>query len=209
MVSNRVAGPTLALGAELSWCRFCSWVGWGSVIFDDGPRVELPGRDYALFVGRLAALPSLTDSQDGHSPNLWWPDDRAWCVATEIDLAWTCVGGSAALISEVLATARIEAQPASPGDSHHQRPPDWLAAAIEEAATELLDSGTATLQTWRGTVHGELERPHRQTDGDLRIQRTRSNGSKGTGWSRITEHDPDRLRSVVTRYIIWAVIELL
>ena len=95
-------------------CWFCTWEGWGSVVFHDGPRVELPGRNYALFVGPLTALRSLMDAQDEHSPNLWWPDDRAWCVATEIDLAWTYVGGPASMISDVLANPRLEAQPASP-----------------------------------------------------------------------------------------------
>ncbi len=36
-------------------------------------------------------------------------DDRAWCVATEIDFAWTYVGGSAAAIRAVLADPRLEA----------------------------------------------------------------------------------------------------
>jgi hypothetical protein len=143
-------------------CWFCTWEGWGSVGFGDGPRVELPGRNYALFVGPLAALPSLIDAQDEHSPNLWWPDDRAWCVATEIDLAWTYVGGPAAPIIEALANPRLEAQPASPDDNHHLRPPGWLAPAIEDATTTLLDSDTATLHTWRGTVEAQLERPERR-----------------------------------------------
>lgn len=190
-------------------CWFCTWEGWGSVFFDDGPRVELPGRNYALFVGPLAALPSLMDAQDDHSPHLWWPDDRAWCVATEIDLAWTYVGGPAALISDVLVNPRLEAQPASPDDNYQRRPLEWLAPAIEDAATELLDSGTATLHTWRGTVHAQLERPHGQTDGDLRIQRRPSNGFAGSRWSRITEHDPVRLRHNLTTALTWAIIELL
>jgi hypothetical protein len=149
------------------------------------------------------------DAQNGHSPNLWWPDDRAWCVATEIDLAWTYLGGSTALISDVLSKPRLEAQPASPDDNHHQRPPEWLAPAIEDAATELLDSGAATLNTWRGTVHAQLDQPHGQTDGDLRIQRRPSNGFAGSGWSRITEHDPVRLRANLTRALTSAVIDLL
>jgi hypothetical protein len=190
-------------------CWFCMWEGWGSVLVADGPRVELPGRRYALFVGPLAALPSLIDAHDNHSPSLWWPDDRAWCVATEIDLAWTYVGGQAALISDVLANPRLEAQPASPDDNHRQRPPEWLAPAIEDATTKLLDSGTATLCTWRGTVHAQLERPHDRTDGDLRIKRRPSNGFAGSSWSRITEHDPVRLRHNVTTALTWAVIELL
>ena len=35
-------------------CWFCTWEGWGPVVFDGGPRVELPARNYALFVGPLA-----------------------------------------------------------------------------------------------------------------------------------------------------------
>ena len=190
-------------------CWFCTWEGWGSVFFGDGPRVELPGRNYVLFVGPLAALPSLMDAQDGHSPNLWWPADRAWCVATEIDLAWTYVGGPAALISDLLANPGLETQPAAPDDSHQRRPLQWLTPAIEDAATELLDSGTTTLLTWRGTVHAQLEPPHGQTDGDLHIQRTPSNGLVGRRWSRITERDPVRLRHNLTTALTWAIIELL
>ena len=190
-------------------CWFCTWQGWGPVVFDDGPRVELPARDYVLCVGPLAALPALMDAQDDHSPNLWWPDDRAWCVATEIDLAWTYVGGRAALISDVLANPRVEAQPASPDDIHHRRAPEWLASAIEAAATELLASGAATLHTWRGTIHAQLERPHGRTDGDLCIQRRPSNGLAGSSWSRMNEHDPVRLRHNVTTALTSAVIELL
>jgi len=190
-------------------CWFCTWEGWGSVFFEDGPRIQLPHRNYALFVGALAALPSLMGAQDDHSPNLWWPDDRAWCVATEIDLAWTYVGGPAALVSDVLANPYLEAQPASPEDNHRQRPPGWLATAIQHAATELLDSGTATLDTWRGSVSAQLEWPPGRTDGDLRIQRRPLNGFPGSSWTRMTEHDPARLRHNVTTALWWAVIELL
>ncbi len=43
------------------------------------------------------------------SPHLWWPEDRTWCVATEIDLDSTVVAGSAALVAEVLAAPDLEA----------------------------------------------------------------------------------------------------
>jgi hypothetical protein len=190
-------------------CWFCTWEGWGRVFVDDGPRVELPQRDYVLFGGSLAALPSLMDAQNGHSPNLWWPDDRAWCVATEIDLAWTYVGGSAALISDVVANPRLEAQSAAPDENFRRRAPAWLERAIDDAASELLDSGATTLHTWRGTVHAQLERPDGQTDGDLRIQRRPASGYAGSGWSRITEHDPVRLRHNLTSALTGAIIELL
>jgi hypothetical protein len=50
------------------------------------------------------------------SPNLWWPEDQAWIVATEIDFAWTYLGGSASLIETVIAEPRLEALRARPTD---------------------------------------------------------------------------------------------
>jgi hypothetical protein len=50
------------------------------------------------------------------SPNLWWPDDRSWCVATEVDFSWTYVGGSHALIERVLADPALEARPTQSSD---------------------------------------------------------------------------------------------
>ncbi|MBF6301547.1 hypothetical protein IU459_29005 [Nocardia amamiensis] len=43
------------------------------------------------------------------SPNIFWPDDRAWCVATDIDLDWTYVGGSEELVRSIVAEPRFEA----------------------------------------------------------------------------------------------------
>jgi hypothetical protein len=170
----------------------------------------LPWRDYVLFVGPLAALHSLVESQDGQTPNLWWPDDGAWCVGTEIDLPWTYIADSAALITDLLTDPRLETQPADPDDNHHQRPPEWLAPAITQASIELLDAGVATLRTWRGTVYAQLERAEPQASGALRIQRTGPDGSRrGSGWMQITEQEPGRLRAIVASSLTQAVIELL
>ena len=113
------------------------------------------------------------------------------------------------MISDVLANPDLEAQPASPDDVHRRRPPEWLALAVENAATELLDSGDTALHTWRGTVHAQLERPRGVTDGQLRIQRRASKGFAGSGWQRMSERDPVRLRQNVTTALTSAVIELL
>jgi hypothetical protein len=79
-------------------------------------RVRLPGRDYLLFTGAVIAAgvssnPDHFAMDDG--PNLWWPDDRAWCVASEIDFPYTYVAGSEALVAEVLANPGLEALPAT------------------------------------------------------------------------------------------------
>lgn len=48
-----------------------------------GPRVVLPNRDYLLYEGPIGAALAFVDSED-QTPNLWWPQDRAWCVASDM-----------------------------------------------------------------------------------------------------------------------------
>ena len=50
------------------------------------------------------------------SANLWWPEDRAWCVHTEIDLNTTYIGGSQRLIDAILASEKLEAYQLEPTD---------------------------------------------------------------------------------------------
>lgn len=83
---------------------------------------DLPGRRYYLFTGPLDDATRL-----GHwvtrawflprSPNLFWPDDHAWCVASEIDFDSTLVGGSARLIADILHNADLEGWQVAPCDS--------------------------------------------------------------------------------------------
>ncbi len=50
-----------------------------------------------------AARTSYADVSFVHrSATLWWPADRAWFIATEVDFAWTYVGGTRALIDALL-----------------------------------------------------------------------------------------------------------
>jgi hypothetical protein len=65
-------------------------------------------RSYLLFTGPLTKAAGWPDG-----PNLWWPDDRAWCVASEIDLPYTYVGGSKELIAEILNHPALEALPSA------------------------------------------------------------------------------------------------
>jgi hypothetical protein len=100
-------------------CWFCLWDGHGGV--DDGgvvERVRLPGRDYLFYAGPVetASVPPPGLEDWGQSPNLWWPDDRAWCVATDVDYAWTYVGGTHQLIERLLDDDRLEVLPAKLSD---------------------------------------------------------------------------------------------
>lgn len=97
------------------------WDGWGEldVAACAGPLLELPGRDYLLLTARSAELadetwPSRTGiwskpMEDGPAPQLIWPADHAWVVASEIDWDSTIVAGSRELVDAVLADGRFEA----------------------------------------------------------------------------------------------------
>ncbi len=92
-------------------CWFCIWDGYGwlneggmvllsptgseaiasplaapqSVL--SGPRVHLSQRDYLLYGGPISAAAAFYGYPFGQTPNLWWPEDRTWCVASEIETA--------------------------------------------------------------------------------------------------------------------------
>lgn len=66
---------------------------------------ELPNRRYYLLRGPVSAVSAMAapDGSGRQSPDLWWPDDRAWFVATDTDLDWSYVGCPAAMSDEVVA----------------------------------------------------------------------------------------------------------
>ena len=96
-------------------CYFCLWEGYGSIdtrLYKANARVRAPGRDYLLFRGPADSVMAFLAGDWRfwrHSPNIWWPEDRAWCVATDIDLYDTYVGGSQECIGAVLSNPDLEA----------------------------------------------------------------------------------------------------
>ena len=93
-------------------CYFAVWEGFVSTVVPPltSPQLELPNRVYNVFVGPVeAALTSLDSTPWSHqSASLWWPADHAWCVATEVDFAWTYVGGPRSCIDALLADPRLD-----------------------------------------------------------------------------------------------------
>jgi hypothetical protein len=77
------------------------------------PRVQLPGRAYYLLHGPISGVnESMEVPPSWQSANLWWPEDRSWCVATEIDFGWTYAGGTRACIETIIEDPELEAMAA-------------------------------------------------------------------------------------------------
>lgn len=81
----------------------------------DRPTLVLPAREYFLFRGPINAALEMSSRWD-QSPNLFWPDDRAWFMATEIDFDSTIIGGSSELAQALLAEPEVDAWPVEAGD---------------------------------------------------------------------------------------------
>ena len=140
--------------------------------------------------------------------NLWWPQDRAWFVAIEIDLAWTYVGGPAGLIGQLLAETRIEALPAA-SDGELGGIEDWVTVRAEQTAGQLLSSGEATVTTSRGTLRASPERPGRLKSGMLQVQTTGDNGVTGSSSTRLSRRPEQDLREEISHRLARDIIELV
>lgn len=83
------------------------------------PRVHGPyGRTYLLYRGPISTASAffIESWLWKQTPNIWWPAGREWCVATEIDLHSTYIGGSQELVAAVLVDQRLEALPCDTND---------------------------------------------------------------------------------------------
>jgi hypothetical protein len=102
-------------------CWFAVWDGFGDLAVpddEDARSFAVPQRRLLLLAGPIGAVgtSSLSVAPGWQSPNLWWPDDRAWCVGTEIDLMSTYVGGSRGCVRAIVEHPRLEAAAVEAGD---------------------------------------------------------------------------------------------
>ena len=95
-------------------CWFAVWDGFGDLAVpddEDARSFAVPQRRMLLLAGAIGAVgaSSLSVAPGWQSPNLWWPDDQAWCVGTEIDLMSTYVGGSRGCVRAIVEHRQLEA----------------------------------------------------------------------------------------------------
>lgn len=191
-------------------CWFALWdgYGWQTGPDDAHPLVRLPHRDYLLFAGRIEAVATTTlFGEPGQTPNLWWPEDRTWCVASEIDLPWTYIGGSTGMVDRLVGDDQIEALAVSPEASLGETE-EWVVRWVDRAVDELWATGESTVVTPIGTVSAYLTQPGRIRGGTFRTVTSGLNGSSGSSGTHLGKMPPDRLRQQVTSYLTHAVVGL-
>jgi hypothetical protein len=92
---------------------YCLWEGFGieetQAWWDRPMRVRTPHRAYHLLTGPVAAAAVLPTPTAWRCASLWWPHDRAWLVATEIDGYLTYVGAGDDAIAAVLGDPALDA----------------------------------------------------------------------------------------------------
>lgn len=114
--ARRIAGILQGCTATPEQCFLLVWEGYGGMelFYPPTAKLELPNRTYLAYTGPIDAVLEL--ARDGNmlqGPNLWWPADKSWIVATEIDLMDTYVGASSACIDALLSDPELEAYPFS------------------------------------------------------------------------------------------------
>lgn len=111
---------------ERCWCAV--WEGYGYMVglrSDSAlPRLAMWNRPMIVACGPLSAVPEKSfangfagapdhgtgweSGESYRSPSLWWPDDHAWCVATDVEMQETYLGASSACVKRLLADERLE-----------------------------------------------------------------------------------------------------
>ncbi len=196
-------------------CWFCLWEGyaWQGLESDpippeilSGPKVMLARRDYVLYSGPIEAASAIDDA-DWRSPNLWWPVDQAWCVASDIDLPWTYVGGSSKLIEELLAREDLEVLPAGPADTVW-RIEKWIVKWVATGVEELIRTGNCRIETTRGVIEAWFERPGLEP-GTLGITSETDDGRRWGKRTRIEHRVDVELRRLLSLHLMMHLVDLV
>ncbi len=171
-----------------------------------GQRLHLPERDYLCYSGPVESITAPSGLRRDQTASLAWPADRAWFVASEIDLPWTYVGGTAALIDALCSDQRLEVLPASPTDPL-SRIEERIDHLVEQSTAELTGSGHVLIDTSAGSVEAWLERPTRWRAGVIRTEQIQYNGVRGSSTTPL--HRSEDLYRAARFALVLAVLGLV
>lgn len=99
-------------------CWFGAWVGRQPLrVPAEAPVFRLPLRDMYLLYGSVTGLSqNLAPAPLSSLPNIAWPNDCRWVIATDADLRSTYLAASTKCIQDLLAVDDIEAFEVNPTD---------------------------------------------------------------------------------------------
>ncbi len=94
-------------------CWFAIWEGNTAIadLTSNHPLVNIAGLNYLLLHG---SIDRASQSLRGLRPNLWWPADRSWCVATHFDFDSAFVGCSPTACDDLITNESLEVWEVSP-----------------------------------------------------------------------------------------------
>jgi hypothetical protein len=196
-------------------CWFCLWEGyaWQGRVSDpippdilDGPRVTLGRRDYVLYTGPVEAATTVTEPE-AQTANVWWPEDRAWCAVSDIDLPWTYVAGTEETVAKLVATPGLEVLRARAEDPV-RRIEDWVNRWVATGTDELMRGGNTRIETTRGVVAAWFDRPG-LTPGALGVTSEAPGGQKSARRTTVEHRGEEDLRRLLGLHLTMHVVDLV
>ena len=92
---------------------FAFFSAWSTMIpeFEAYTTVQIAGGEYFIAGGPLGEV-----CEQGLTPSMWWPENRAWIVVSPIDAQFSLIGCTQAMARSLLDRHRIEGWPVSLDD---------------------------------------------------------------------------------------------
>ncbi len=88
-------------------CHFAIWTGYNHQL-PKSSKFKIPrGDEYSLYTGDITGVLAFHNAIQ-QPPNIWWPEDKAWCIASDIDSHDTFIGASDSHIKAIAATLETE-----------------------------------------------------------------------------------------------------
>ena len=92
---------------------YAIWNGHGFLAPHQMPTLNLPHRTYYLTQAPLTATTKLRypDTDGWRNPDLLWPEDHRWFIATDVDFWAVYVGGTSAFTTELASSIPTRTEP--------------------------------------------------------------------------------------------------
>ncbi len=98
---------------------FCIWDGYSDMPLPVSPSIDLGIRQYALARGTFSDWLTWSEQvgvSGSRPPAFMWPDDRSWCMTSDVDPHWAVIGATASMITGLLTKPELPILPMNQDD---------------------------------------------------------------------------------------------